>query len=244
MAGLKPCPCTSHEEHREGLHGTDPCQEEGRQGSSPGSPVAHCSISAPQNHHQPLCSTGTNGVASPLCMRDFSSWLDVPDIHQPLIQLRMLLTSTFHVWAPCPALQLSVTAMPFPLPSFSLGSKNCISAMLQLDPFDLSLSCGCPDKSEGAQQRWAASSHRSESQSSCLLAPFHLLNACSPAVPAPALKVNFMFSLPVLSADHPHCRPHHSTLDDPFSLPLVDSGCATWLTPHCPSEPLSTLLRL
>lgn len=147
----------------------------GKAVSAPGSPVAHCSILAPQNHHQPLCSTGTNGIASSLCMRDFQSWLDVPDTHQPLIQLRMLLTSTFHVWAPCPALQLSVTAMPFLLPSFSLGSKNCISAMLQLDPFDLSLSCGCPDKSEGAQRRWAASSHRSESQSSCLLAPFHLL---------------------------------------------------------------------
>lgn len=122
-----------------------------------------------------LCSTGVKGMDNSLRMRDFQSCLDVPNPQRPLIQQRMVLTSTFRVWAPCPDSWLSVTAMSSPLPSFSLGSKDRISAVLQLDRFDLSLSCGCSEKSEGAFQRWAASSHHRDSQSSCFPALFHLL---------------------------------------------------------------------
>lgn len=70
---------------------TDPCQEEGRQRSSPGSCTAR-SYSLANSPISPLalgalslCSTGINGMANLLCMGDFQSWLDAPDPQQPLI---------------------------------------------------------------------------------------------------------------------------------------------------------------
>lgn len=40
-----------------------------------------------------------------------------------------------------------------------------------------------------------------------------------------------MFSLQLMSADHPHYKPCCSTLNDPFSQPLVISGCETLAHP-------------